>query len=93
MPRGRAELFQQADVIFAYSTVWDNIGFVPEIGAMVLSHEWNQLLSSSCSPGTVAITTDRALDPNFGWKLVDRLDVDNREVFGSTAYIHVLQPP
>lgn len=86
------DLLQKADIIFAYSTTWDNAGFSEKLGAIVMSQQWNELLSSHCRPGTVVITIDRALDPNYGWKLVDRLDVENREVFGSTGYIHVLQP-
>jgi hypothetical protein len=37
------------------------------------------------------ITTDRVLDPRHGWLFLDRLDVDNREVMGSTGYIQVLR--
>ena len=84
-----ASLFEQVDIVFAYSTVFDTVGFEPSLGAMVMSKEWNDILK--CSPGTIAITTDRCLDPAYGWKLLDRLDVDNREVMGSTGYIQILE--
>ena len=87
-----ASLFRQADIVFAYSTVFDTAGFSEELGAIIMSRKWNELLSKSCSPGTIVITTDRCLDPNYGWKLVDRLDVDNREVMGSTGYIQIYRP-
>ncbi|CAB9501196.1 expressed unknown protein [Seminavis robusta] len=87
-----ASLFQQADIVFAYSTVWDTAGFSEQLGAIVMSREWNELLSQTCRPGTIVITTDRCLDPMYGWKLLDRLDVDNREVMGSTGYIQILEP-
>lgn len=86
-----SSILGQCDVVFAYSTVWNSIGFSEELGAMVISQEWNELISKSCKKGTVIITTDRAMDPGFGFKLVDRLDVENREVMGSTGYIHVLR--
>jgi hypothetical protein len=79
-----------ADLIFAYSTAFPAKTFNPDLGAMILGAEWSQLLSESCKAGCIAITTDRALDPGHGWKLIDRLDVENSEVFGSTGYIHVL---
>lgn len=85
-----ASLFQQSDIVFAYSTVFDTVGFDPSLGAMVMNTEWNELLT--CSPGAIVITTDRCLNPVYGWKLLDRLDVDNREVMGSTGYIHIFQP-
>ena len=88
--KGFASLFQQADIVFAYCTVFDTVGFDPSLGAMVMSKEWNEVLT--CSPGAIVITTDRCLDPAYGWKLQDRLDVDNREVMGSTGYINILQP-
>lgn len=85
-------LFEQAEIVFAYSTVFETAGFSEELGAIVLSRQWNEMLSESCSRGTVVITTDRCLDPAYGWKLVDRLDVDNREVMGSIGYIQIYQP-
>jgi hypothetical protein len=83
-------LLQQADIVFCYSTVWETAGFSQELGAIVLNQEWNELLSNHCRPGTIVITTDRCLDPRHGWKLLERLDVDNREVAGSTGYIQIL---
>lgn len=86
-----ADILNQADIIFAYSTAFPSTSFSPELGAMILDPGWSRLLSESCRNGCVAITTDRALDPAFGWELVDRLDVANQEVFGSTGYIHILK--
>ena len=80
-----------ADLVFAYSTAFTASHFSPALGAMVLGPEWSRMLGENCPTGCVAITTDRALDPSHGWNLVDRMDVDNQEVFGSTGYIHVLK--
>jgi hypothetical protein len=92
---GAAEEFShllcRADVVFAYSTTFDAKDFSPELGALILDPKWSDLLSKSCQNGCVAITTDRALDPSYGWQLVDRLDVENPEVFGSTGYVHILK--
>jgi hypothetical protein len=79
----------KADLLFAYSTAFSSSHFSPEVGALLLGPEWSQLLGNACRQGCIAITTDRALDPAYGWKVVDRLDVDNKEVFGSTGFIHV----
>ena len=57
----------------------------------MLDAEWSQTLGETCRDGCVAVTTDRALDPRCGWKVCERIDVDNKEVFGSTGYIHVLE--
>jgi len=80
----------QADLIFAYSTAFDASGFSEVTGTMILSEEWNQLLSATCQEGCVVVTTDRALDPFFCWKRLGRLDVDNPEVGGSVGYIQQL---
>jgi hypothetical protein len=85
------DLLHQADVVFAYSTAFSSPQFSPELGAMLLETEWSQLLSESCRLGCVAITTDRVLDPAYGWEVVHRFDVANPEVYGSTGYIHVLR--
>ena len=84
-------LLGMADLIFAYSTAFPAETFHPEIGAMILGSDWSRLLSQSCRSGCIAITTDRALDPAYGWKLLDRMEVDNREVLGSTGYVHRLE--
>ena len=92
---GPAEICQDvlsaADIIFAYSTVWQTNGFSEELGAMIMDRSWSGLLAGSCRKGCVVVTTDRALDPREGWQLLDRMDVDNREVFGSTGFIQVLR--
>lgn len=85
------EVLQCTDLVFLYSTAFPTSGFSEELGAMILGQEWSGLLSKKCPTGCVAVTTDRALDPNDGWNLVDRLDVENHEVMGSTGYIHVLR--
>jgi hypothetical protein len=81
----------QADLIFAYCTTFKTDGFSEELGAMILDQQWSELLANLCRKGCVVITTDRVLDPRDGWQLLDRLDVDNREVMGSTGYIQVLR--
>ena len=87
-----SSVLASANIVFAYSTVFPaaeqfNVG----LGALVLRPEWSQMLASKCQEGCIAITTDRALDPQYGWELIDRLDVENPEVFGSTGYIHILR--
>ncbi|KAL3937144.1 MAG: hypothetical protein SGBAC_007682 [Bacillariaceae sp.] len=84
-------LLRETDCIFAYSTAFTAKVFSPELGALILGPDWSQLLGESCKDGCMAITTDRALDPAYGWQLVDRLDVENREVFGTTGYVHILK--
>ena len=84
-------IFADCKVAFAYCTVWPCSGFSVELGAMVLHSDWSDLLSQACPKGCVVVTTDRVLDPQYGWTIVDRLDVDNREVAGSTGYIHILR--
>jgi len=87
-------ILSQANLLFAYSTVWETDSaqsFNPDIGAMVLSSKWSQTLASTCQNGVVAITTDRVLNPDDGWKLLDRMDVDNPSVWGSVGYISMLQ--
>lgn len=83
-------LLSNADIIFAYSTAFSAKNFSPELSALILDEEWSERLGQTCRPGCVAITTDRALDPNYGWKLLQQVDVENPEVFGSSGYIQVL---
>jgi hypothetical protein len=82
-------VFQNAHLIFMYSTAMESQTFLPEVGAMILSRYWNELLTNHCQRGCVVVTTDRALDPAYGWKLLDRFDVPNPEVFGSTGFIQI----
>ena len=87
-------LLSRTDLIFAYSTVWETSKvrpYDPTLGAMVLSSKWSSALASTCRDGCVAITTDRVLDPNDGWKLLDRMEVENPSVWGSVGYISVLE--
>lgn len=77
----------QCNLIFMYSTALQSGPFLPQIGGMILSREWNELLSQHCQPGCIVVTTDRALDPEFGWELLDRIDVPNPELWESTAFI------
>lgn len=85
------DLLEKADIVFSYSTTFPAKAFSPEVSALLLDPEWSELLGSTCSAGCVAITTDRALDPAYSWELLDRLDVENPEVYGTTGYIHILR--
>jgi hypothetical protein len=82
-------IISEADIIFCYSTVFDDEGFNPDIGAMILSKEWSLMLADMCKEGTVVVTTDRALNPMYGWKLEHSLEVDNPSLLQSTGYISV----
>jgi len=87
-------ILSSTNLLFAYSTVWETNPtrpFDPELQAMILSPKWSGTLASLCPNGCVAITTDRALNPEDGWKLVDRMDVGNPSVWGSVGYISVLE--
>lgn len=87
-------ILSEASLLFAYSTVWETDSsqpFNPELQAMVLSSKWSKSLAAVCQNGVVAVTTDRVLNPEDGWKLLDRMDVDNPSVWGSVGYISVLQ--
>jgi hypothetical protein len=96
-------VMRNAQLLFCYSTTWTTSPPVTSmlfqegglhanslgVGSLILSHEWCQWLEEACPvPGTIVITTDRALDPRFGWKIIDRIDVPNPEVWESTCYIH-----
>jgi len=85
-------LLKDADILFMYSTAFSSSHFDPGVGALILDDdEWSKPLSMLCHNGCVAITTDKALNPRYGWILVDRIDdVPNPEVYGTTGYIHVL---
>eukprot|EP00551_Chaetoceros_affinis_P004019 CAMPEP_0203677702 /NCGR_PEP_ID=MMETSP0090-20130426/29183_1 /ASSEMBLY_ACC=CAM_ASM_001088 /TAXON_ID=426623 /ORGANISM="Chaetoceros affinis, Strain CCMP159" /LENGTH=314 /DNA_ID=CAMNT_0050544669 /DNA_START=130 /DNA_END=1074 /DNA_ORIENTATION=+ len=91
---GRADelgdILRQADVIFSYSTVFDTKGFSEEMGAMILSDEWSKMLADNCREGCVVVTTDRALNPQFGWTLKRSIEVDNPKLFGTTGYVSIL---
>ena len=84
-------LLSSANILFCYSTVWETEDFNPEIQAMILTEKWSKSLANACRNGCVAVTTDRALNPIHGWKLVDRKEVDNPSVWGSTGYISILE--
>jgi hypothetical protein len=83
-------ILKDADIIFCYSTVLPAPDFNVEWGAPMLSLEWSELLSTSCPKGCLVITTDRVLNPIHGWILLDKMEVDNPALFGSTGYIHLL---
>lgn len=85
------DILANVDIIFTYSTVFTAEQFSPDLGALLLGPEWSQLLGENCKNGCIAVTTDRALDPRYGWDLVDRLEVENPDVYGSTGYVHVLR--
>jgi len=85
-------LLSKANILFCYSTVWEaETDFNPEISAMLLHEKWSKSLANACSNGCLAVTTDRALNPIHGWKLVERIDVRNPSVWGSTGYISILE--
>lgn len=84
------KLLQSADLIFCYSTAFESSGFSEQATAMILGREWNELLTSNCQSSSLCITTEKALDPVFGWRILDRIDVPNPEVFESTGYIQRL---
>ena len=87
-------LLAETTLLFAYSTVWETDSiqpFDPDIQAMVLSPKWSQTLTSLCPNGCVAVTTDRALNPRDGWKLLESMEVDNPSVWGSVGYISILE--
>ena len=79
------DLLQQADLIFCYSTAFESSGFSQETSSMLLSNDWNELVSSHCAD-SIVITTDKSLDSR--WKILDRMDVPNPEVWESTGFIH-----
>jgi hypothetical protein len=90
-------LLQQADIIFCYSTAFASSGFSPDASALILGQEWNDWLVAAAADNRsrsnrpcLVITTDKALDPRFGWKILDRITVPNPEVWESTGYIHQL---
>lgn len=85
-----SHVLHKAQVLFAYSSAFPASGFSEELSAMLLDTSWSRTLAERCRPGCVAITTDRVLDPKFGWKLLDQKSVDNREICGSIGYIQVL---
>jgi SAM-dependent methyltransferase len=93
-------LIHSADIIFCYSTAFESSNFSESISALLLSNEWNDIVTPRrtthemvCQSNSVdgapvwCITTDKALDPKRGWMVVDRIDVCNPEVFESTGYI------
>lgn len=84
-------LLNDADIIFCYSTAFSAPDFCVEWGAPMLSLEWSELLSASCSKGCLVVTTDRVLNPHHGWELLEKIEVDNPILLGSVGYIHTLE--
>jgi hypothetical protein len=74
-------------LILCYSTAFESAGFSEESEAMLLGHDWPTLFADSDG---LCITTEEALDPTAGWRILDRMDVPNPEVFESTGYIQRL---
>jgi hypothetical protein len=95
--QGSAELcaskgvFDDADIVFCYSTVLPSSGFSVECEAMLIGREWSELLARACPEGCIAVMTDRILDPAYGWVLLERMEVENPELLGSMGYIQRLQ--
>lgn len=85
------DVLAAADVIFAYCTVWPASIFSPDVGTMILDASWSEMMARRCSNRCVVVTTDRALDPIHGWRLLDRMDVENPDVAGSTGFVQVLE--
>jgi len=83
-------LLSKADVIFSYSSVFNTVGFSTTVGGMILAPEWSDMLAQQCKNGCIVVTTDRALDPTFGWTLLEKLDVENPDLIGSTGFIQIL---
>lgn len=84
-------ILKKASIVFAYSTVFPAEEYSEELESLLLASEWSTLLSESCSHGCIVITTDRALRSSDGFELVDRLDVDNPSLWGSTGFVHILK--
>ena len=87
-------ILSQTSLLFAYSTVWEtdpSRPFDPDVQAMILSPKWSRTLAALCPNGCVAVTTDRALNPRDGWKLLESMDVENPSVWGSVGYVSVLE--
>jgi hypothetical protein len=82
-----SDILNQADIVFSYSTVFETKGFSEDLGAMILSDQWSKMLSEKCKKGCVVVTTDRALDPEYGWELTQRMDVENPKLLGTTGYV------
>lgn len=93
-------LIQSADIIFCYSTAFESSYFSESISALILSNEWNDIMTPILATDEVihqfnsndivplwCITSDKALDPRRGWMVVDRIDVCNPEVLESTGFI------
>lgn len=80
-------ILKQQDLVFCYSTTWHTVGFSSVSNTLLLSNAWNTLFTTHCRTGTIVVTTDRSLNPAFGWQVLDAMEVKNPEVGGSTAYI------
>ncbi len=82
------------DLIFAYLLVWDRSNvqlYNHELGAMILSSNWLSTLALMCPGGCVVIMTNRVLDPNNRWKLLDRMEVKNPCLWDSVGYNSILE--
>ena len=91
-----------ADIIICYSTAFSSGHFLPSISALLLSEEWNTILTpptvvSSTDPLTLSskmlycVTMDKALDPSRGWIMMDRITVPNPEIgVDSMAFLQQL---
>ena len=81
-----------ADIIICYSTAFSSGEFLPSISALLLSPEWNTILTPPLPPQQqhpavalkkstlYCVTMEKALDPNRGWIMVDRINVPNPEI-------------
>jgi len=83
-------VLDDADIVFCYSTVLSAPSFCIDWGAPMLGSDWSALLSAYCPKGCLVVTTDRVLNPIDGWILLDKMEVNNPDLFGSVGYIHLL---
>ena len=87
-----SHIFSDADIIFAYCSVWETGGFAIEERAMLMGRDMTDALAKSCKHGCVAVMTDRLLldEGSVGWEYVDSLEVENPDLLGSTGYFSIL---
>ena len=79
-----------ADIVICYSTAFSSGNFLPSLSALLLSDEWNTILTPSSSSShpheqtssklLYCVTMDKALDPSRGWTMIDRINVPNPEI-------------
>ena len=91
-------IFRDCNLFFIYATAFPAPLFSEELRAPLLNDEWTlrivDMLTASRAPLCRVVTTDRALNPDVGFDLINVLpNLPNRETFGSSVYIHEFRPP